>query len=85
MSAPAFMNTIALELATGKARAIHERDVALASLAERDATTAELRAALNKAAQGFTNLVEIGALSTKNEEIALELANQYRAIAKDTK
>ena len=56
-----------------------------ASLAERDKEIAKLRAALKKAAQGFTNLVEIGALSTKNEEIALELANQYRAIAKDTK
>ena len=52
-----------------------------ATLAERDKEIAELRAALNEAAQGFTNLVEIGALSTKNEEIALEIANKYRAIA----
>ena len=57
----------------------------LATLAERDKENAELRAALNEAAQGYENLVAIGVLPIAYEEAVQELSNKYRAIAKDTK
>ena len=61
------------------------QDIHEATLAERDATIAELRAALNEAAQGYENLVAIGVLPIAYEEAVQELSNKYRAIAEDTK
>ena len=55
------------------------------TLAERDKEIAELRAALNEAAQGYENLVAIGVLPIAYEEAVQELSNKYRAIAEDTK
>ena len=61
------------------------QDIHEATLAERDKEIAELRAALNEAAQGYENLVAIGVLPIAYEEAVQELSNKYRAIAKDTK
>ena len=67
------------------ARLYIRQDIHEATIAERDATITELRAALNEAAQGYENLVAIGVLPIAYEEAVQELSNKYRAIAKDTK